>query len=73
MGVALVPELDPQIAVEPTSVPNDERFEGGDAAELRAPYELGVVYRRKRFSVGRSRRLRVRHHYIVAHRGAKVP
>ena len=41
--VALVPQLDPQVAVQPRAVPHDERLEGRGAAQLGAPHELGVV------------------------------
>ena len=59
--VALVPQLYAQVAVEPRAVAHHERLERGRAPELSPPHELGVVYRGKRFSVARSRRLRIRH------------
>ena len=41
--VALVPQLDSQVAVQPRPMPYDQRFEGRRAPQLRAPHELGVL------------------------------
>ena len=41
--VALVPQLDAQVAVEPGAVAHDERLEGRGAPELGPSDELGVV------------------------------
>ena len=73
MCVALVAQLDSQVAVEPRPVPHDQRFERAHASQLRAPHELGVLDLEVALDASLGRGLRVRHHYIVAKGSEKVP
>jgi hypothetical protein len=66
MCVALVVQLDSQVAVEPWPVPDDQRFERRHAPQLRPPHELGVVDLEVSLDASFRSGLRVRHHYIVA-------
>ena len=72
--VALVPQFDAQIAVQPRAVPDDERLERSGAPQLGPPHELGVVVLAakggsSRFACG----LRWSHHSVVARGAGKVP
>ncbi len=71
--VALVPQLDSQVPLQPRPVPYDQRLEGRDATQLRPPHELGVLDLEVSLDTSFGRGLRVRHHYIVANASRKVP
>ena len=72
--VALVPQFDAQIAVQPRAVPDDERLERSGAPQLGPPHELGVVVlAAKRGSSRFACSLRWSHHSVVAPYAGKVP